>query len=492
MVNYVQKTKQKGKESALSVVITKLFKAEKSNDRLKIGLGISCVPELIGSEENNFNFNLEYLKRKKSSKAIKLIHRINDFERNINLTEQFFKVEKKVPSKFEFRDKLIQLLAQDGLISYNNSNSTIIEENIYFDSFIDSFIKENICTNQRLRNYKADSTIAKYKVIHKHLVKYQLWKKLRLKMIDITNNDLIKIVDSVNTLNLDKKTPVYLENDLKKFATSIDLNYLLKINHRNTRNEKGMSEVTARNILSNLKTFVKHAQKKNLMLGVNLNDDTLNYSVNHNAKSNLYYSNELLEHIYDYDPLNVKTQIAKDYILIASLSGMRYQSVCELNEYSIKELKNEEGESFYAMANIARKTRNELLSPIFKPVKEIYLRNECFPTFPDLVSLNKYIKELFTEMNINDEINYVEYIYNYQVIESKRKISDIASSHDNRGSFITNLNLMYVDPHIVKAMTHEKIHDRSSHQIYLKRKMDDLAIQFYNHTKNLNSRVYTY
>jgi len=491
MVSYTLKSKTEGKESALSVIITKLFKSEKFNDRLKISLGVSVAPELIGEREENFRFDLDCLKRKKSSKALSLVKRIADFERNISLTEQFFQVEKRIPSKGEFRDKLYQLLDEDGLVQ-NKIKTVVPDEEIYFDSFVASFINSCIDNSKRVRDYRSQDTIAKYKVNHKHLVKYQLHNKVRLKMDELINEDLIKIVDNVNYINMFSDRVDYKQSDLLKYASSINIAYFLKVKKRKSRNPNGISETTARNVMSNLKTFVKQAQKKKYILGINLNDDSLNYKISPNAKAELFYTNELLEKIYDFQPKSLKTKLAKEYILIAALTGMRYQSVVLLKDYKLKELFNQTGEKFYAITNMSRKTGNELLSPIFKPVGEIYKFHGKFPDFPDLVTLNTYIRQLFKEMNISDLIKYVEHIYGGEIIETKKLVADVASSHDNRGSFITNLNLLDVDPLIVKKMTHEHIYERSSHQIYLKRSMDDLAIQFYNKTKNLKSRVYTY
>lgn len=200
MISYNQKTKKEGKECAVSVIITQLFQSEKTNDRLRISLGISIEPENVGTKESNFKFDLNYLKRKKSNKAIALVKRINDFDRNINLTNQYFQVEKRIPTKEEFKVKLYELLVEDGLIEGNRIHEVISkpDHEIYFDSMIAYYINSCNEMNKRSEGFKATSTIAKYMVNFKHYIHFQIRKRKQFTMDEITNETLLEVVEDVN------------------------------------------------------------------------------------------------------------------------------------------------------------------------------------------------------------------------------------------------------------------------------------------------------
>lgn len=495
MISYNQKTKKEGKECAVSVIITQLFQSEKTNDRLRISLGISIEPENVGTKESNFKFDLNYLKRKKSNKAIALVKRINDFDRNINLTNQYFQVEKRIPTKEEFKLKLFELLVQDGLIEGKRMHEleSKPDHEIYFDSMIANYINSCIEMNKRSEGFKAPSTIAKYMVNFKHFIHYQISQKKRYKMDEVTNEMLLDIVESVNLRTKWGSNVVkYSDIEIKNYAQAIDVDYFNKVPKKRTRNPEGMSQNSARNILSNLKTFVKQAQKKGYMLGVNLNDEHLHIKATANAKSDVYYTEKFLEAIFQHEPSNEKTALARKYIILASSTGMRYNSISKLYNEKPKVITDEVGNDIMVVDNKSSKTGHELYSPLFKGAREVYETNMAFPEFPDLVLLNSYIRELFVEMEIDEEIDYNEHIYGLGTITTRKKLSDVASSHDNRSSFITNLNELMVDPLLIKRMTHEEIYERSSHQIYVKRKKEDLARQFYKHTKDLQSEIYQY
>ena len=188
--------------------------------------------------------------------------------------------------------------------------------------------------------------------------------------------------------------------------------------------------------------------------------------------------------IIESKPKSKLTQNARDYVILASTTGMRYQSIIELSSQKIEYI-NVDGDNIPIVKNIAKKTDDITYSILFKHALEIYRSNrDSFPKFYALSYLNDGLRKLFRELKINDKLSINHNTYGGVDFVTQELVSDHLSSHDCRSSFITNLLLHGVNRDTVKSMTHEHS-ERDSFSLYDKTTTLDKVKLFYLATNKM-------
>lgn len=472
MLQFHLKEKRIGKSSPVNAFITGVFRSENyKNERIKIGVGISIMPERFGKKENNYRYDKELVKNGRSHEAILLYQKIKKFKKKYKLLNLHYEMQNYIPTREEYKTEIKKLLVNDNIIT--ERGVTKPAEKNYFDSFI-----KNCIESDRHSKILKESTIKLYENILKHLLNYQEYHKTRLEIENIKVKTIIDIIDVANQIQLG-------EIVLKK-------NYITKL--QRTRNVNGYSVEYVNSLRSRLIALLKRVDTDEINLSINFMDARLKKIKSKNAKK-LYYDENLLQKIIDHKPLCNRTKRAKEYILVASAFGMRHQSVNALTGQSAQIINNDNGDVFFVVKNEAMKTSITILSPVFKPVQKILDQNDgLFPKFLQLNYLSKAIRDLFEEMAVDDEVEYHEYVYNKGIISSKKKLTEIASSHDCRKSFITNLKKLGVNSDVIRSMTHETLGDdgTGSFNVYDASNAQDRVKTFYESTKQLNSKIYTY
>ena len=205
-----------------------------------------------------------------------------------------------------------------------------------------------------------------------------------------------------------------------------------------------------------------------------------------------YFDEEILIKIYNHQPQSLVTQHAKDFIMIASTTGMRHQSVAMIYDEQPIEIFTSNGEKFYAVKNQADKTGIKLLSPVLKPAMEVFNRLGKFPSYNSVTTITRQIRRLLIEIGIEDEVNLTKTIFGVGEVKVTKKLNEVASSHVCRASFITDALNLRMDRNKVKMMTHQGMNDGTAFSLYDKRSELDRAIQFYEASKDLKSTFFTY
>ena len=95
-------------------------------------------------------------------------------------------------------------------------------------------------------------------------------------------------------------------------------------------------------------------------------------------------------------------------------------------------------------------------------------------------------------MKVNDKVTLERTIYGVGKVNEVKKMTQVASSHVCRASFITNLLNLRVDRNKVQMMTHKAMSDNSAFSLYDKRSEIDRAIEFFDATKDLDSEFFRY
>ncbi|MFV0188485.1 hypothetical protein OBK29_00860 [Empedobacter falsenii] len=484
MITYILKNKIEGKESSVQVVIANFFN---ENKRLKLGLGVSITPEefgvkgvmdpVTGKITDNYVYNKDFLNKSRKPNTIKLKTSIAIFESCVQESILYFQNLGKLPSAEDFRIKLDELRVGKGILSPTKVKNQEVKEKInknMVSEFINYYI--NDCKFQLDNNTPivGIETIKSYIKTYKHWLNYEQYKKRKFIFSELDEEVIVEFQHVTNKIKTGKIN--LKSNNLK--------------NKKPTFSEEGYSKQSIDNLCDSFISLVNKASAEGINNKINLKSPKIKIK-NAGKRKRFYLSEDILLKIYDYQPTSKLLQNAKDYIILASTTGMRYQSVRELKNYKIGFITIENKEIAIAR-NIARKTNDDTFSIVFKPALDIYKRNDnSFPHIYSLAYLNEGIRKLFKALNIKDKF-YLEYnVFGTQKESTEELVSDYISSHVMRSTFITNLVNYGVNDSIVKSMTHE--HDSGDVlNSYVNATALDRVKTFYHNTKDLNSEFYIY
>lgn len=127
-----------------------------------------------------------------------------------------------------------------------------------------------------------------------------------------------------------------------------------------------------------------------------------------------------------------------------------------------------------------------------KPALEVYKRLGEFPKYDSVTTITRQIRALLLEMKVNDKVTLERTIFGVGKVNEVKKMTQVASSHVCRASFITNLLNLRIDRNKVQMMTHKAMSDNSAFSLYDKRSEVDRAIDFFEATKNSESIFFKY
>lgn len=201
------------------------------------------------------------------------------------------------------------------------------------------------------------------------------------------------------------------------------------------------------------------------------------------TQKDIYVNLPDLNKILKYEPISDNLQLAKDYCILASLTGMRFESLQIAYLESIQKHKD-----FFYIHSKQNKTDTECFIPLMKPVLDILKKyNNRFPKFPANHILNKDLKDLFELSGIDTIIDITHDTYKSKTIIEKKKIYQIISTHDFRKSFVTNLNNLNIEETIIMAITHpNKKPKHAMSAVYNKSTLLDKAVKFHNEVNRVN------
>lgn len=146
----------------------------------------------------------------------------------------------------------------------------------------------------------------------------------------------------------------------------------------------------------------------------------------------IYLNNKELDSIYELE-LEGKHDIARDFFLISSYSGLRISDFLKLTKDNIKDL---DGTPVFILK--VTKTQRQLIIPIHPRILEILdKRNGNFPRKITEQHINKALKDIGQDAGINETIKIEKTIGGKRTIIEKKKY-DLITAHSGRRTFCTN------------------------------------------------------
>ena len=217
----------------------------------------------------------------------------------------------------------------------------------------------------------------------------------------------------------------------------------------------------------------KAAVKDGISINLDLNDTNLINEATTDAskKTSAYLKESEILDVIKYIPSTDYQKLAKEYIILACLTGMRLQSMREASNRQI-EFYSENKTSFYYIHTYQEKTSSECLTPLFSLAYSlINSNNNKFPNFKDikLQNLNENIRRVLSDIGI---LNF-----------------ELFSTHNMRSSFATNLDKLGISEYFINLVTHPAKKNKStSLHVYIKTNMLEKATIFTNEIIRINKQ----
>jgi len=450
---YILKAKTKVLEDRISpelalVEISGAFGYKTDNtkkiyNKFQYSLEASIIPKHFGTIKEkrgiqNYVYNKEVVEaNSKYNKPFR--NAVKDFETNIENVRINFK--DKQPTAKEVKDYLM-------LISKRSERKTIEFHTII--NFLQNQIKhlESIIGQGRKDEVK-NTTINSFRNLIPILNRYT----------EATKTELL-------FENLDEKTYRDIWNVVNNIRTG-----KVKIESYTQKPKAPLAQNTIKAYQTYFIKLCKLAQKNSIDIKLDLTDTNLinEATQEHNDKTQAFLKETDIEKVINYIPTNTSLKLARNYIIIASQTGMRLQSMLEANNRKI-ELIKENDYDFYYIHTFQEKTKTQCFTPLFKIAFQIIKdNNNHFPNFNELKlsNLNNNIRKVLLTVGIEN--------------------SKLISTHNLRSSFVSNLSILGLTESVISYVTHPAKKDKNtSAYIYDRRDYTDKAKMFVDEINRVN------
>tara|TARA_R110002049_G_scaffold268752_1_gene445476 strand:+ start:548 stop:1948 length:1401 start_codon:yes stop_codon:yes gene_type:complete len=432
----------------------------------RISLKSTILPEHFGLIEDNFKFNQQvFLRSTRNNASIRT--KMTKLQSAINTLENKYVLADILPEPNDFKNDL--------LIELGRNKKEIVEDKKILDYLYDHIKSSEADSGLSKRDSITQNTIKTYKTVSHLVENYQLATKEKLtfqnfdkskywyfwEIQDEILKDNIKI-DNPNQPKKQRKQPHgYLVNSLRKYQTTFA-------------------------------KVLKNAYEDGIEMVLNVYDKNLVLEKVDSSKD-IYVTELEIQKIIDADvAFNEDLQMAKDYLIIGSLTGMRYESMFDTKNSKVKTFK-EDGYCFDYIHSKQNKTKTEVYMPLLKPVKEILAKTENkFPIVKSNSVINKKLKELFKHLKIDSLEDVTLKTYRSDVIHQRKEKHQLISTHDCKKTFYTNLFNNKVNPVAIDNMTHpDATPQNRMAKVYNKSNMLDKAKMFVDEINKIDSKIYS-
>jgi integrase len=478
-LNYILESKSKNvddrlKDELITAIVHsgfyKIIDGVKKYERFKISLQATIKPKNFGLKEKNFKFDQTIFdKFSKTNGGVST--KMNLLETKIETLYSNYLLTSRHPSAIEFKKALLVQMER---------KQADVRETVTIKTYLANKIKEiEKDVDSGKRSALKDSSIKPYVTLLNYIKKYELAKNIILtfeNFNEVMYWDFWEVQDSI--LNGSIVIPRIEGVPVQRIKPN---GFLVN------------------GIVKYQKTFMRvlrMALDDKLDININILDKNLVLEETANSKD-IYIDEDELQKIVDYAATSAEMQMAKDYVILASLTGMRYESMVDAFKSKIEVFKSKK-HNFSHIHSKQIKTGTECIIPLFKPVLNVLDNyDNKFPKFIDNSRINGLIKILFSDVGVIFETVVKNYYYKKGLIEETKKVSDIVTTHDFRKSFSTNLYLKQVAQTQIDNVTHpDKKPDNKMAAVYNKASMLDNAKLFVDEVVKANklnqSSLYTF
>lgn len=439
-------------------------------NRFKYSLKANILPKNFGLPEENYRFNKEVFdKYSRTNRGIKSL--MEHFEDKIDLLHSNYVKNGENPSANEFKRDL------EILIGRKEKDKKI---QLTVHEFLNQKIKDDLENmNSAKKDAIKENTIKSYNTLSNYIENYEFVTKRTLTFDDLNEKVYWNFWD--------------IQDDILRG------NIEISIEGRGRKQQIKPMGFLVNSIVKYQKSLIKalrDAKETGIQVNLDLDDINLVLEEKPNSKD-LYLSENMLNKIISADNVSNELSQARDYVVLASLLGMRYESMEEAANKNV-ELFKDKNYNFYHIHSKQNKTGTEVIIPIMKPALNIIKKYDFrFPKFASNQEINRWVKQLFKFLKINNKEELIYHTYKLGVIKVSKPISEIISTHDFRKTFYSNLILLNAEERFIDSVTHpDKAKSNKMNKVYDRVKMLDKAKQFYDEINRVNkikkSQIYSF
>jgi len=444
----------------------------KSNKRAKpfrVALNASIEPVMFGKANCNFKFDEEVFKKATRNNAT-IRTKMGRLQESIDLLVDRYVLADIVPPPSQFKsDLLVELGRVKREIAGEHSILAFLYNKIEKD-------EENLLGNKRSKLSK--DTIKIYKSLSHHIENYEIATSEKLTFEGFDNDKYWEFWNVINDIFKDKIKVINPKQPRKQ-----------------RKNKTGYASSAIQKYQKNLMKVMRDARKSKTIKSIALDfDDEDLILADTEAMKKIYVNIDELKLILDSNVEdNYDLQKAKDYVVLSTLMGMRYQSMVEARNEKV-EVYIDDDYDFQYIHSRQNKTKTEVCIPLLEPVKEVLSRhNNEFPKIPDNQLINKYIKSLFDYVGINDNVKLTRVTYNNGTLISTVSKAEVISTHDSKGGFYSNLRILGMKENAIDNITHpDKPKKNVMAKFYDKTDMLDRAKMFVDEINKIDSEIYKF
>ncbi|PQJ31907.1 hypothetical protein BST92_08195 [Nonlabens arenilitoris] len=438
---------------------------KKSYKPFRISLKKSIKPEQFGIEDDNFKHDEAiFSKSQRNNSTIR--RAMNKLEDAIDEVYKEYDRKGEIPNPREFKEQVeIQLGRKASIIQ---EQPTILE---YLYSRIDKD-EENL--RRGVQKKRKKSTIKTYNTLARDLENYHLATGNSLRFETFTNDTFWNFFDILDDI-LKGKYNIQNPNQPRKQIVK----------------EYGFLKNSLRKKQTSFLSLFKEALEKGITSDFNPNQKSLLVERSESSKDLYIKENELQSIIEANVSHDTALLNAKEYILIASLTASRNETMNDLHKEAIQTYVSDEI-SFDYFHSKHNKTGTECFIPILKPIAEIIKNhNGTFPKFYANANINSNLKELFEVIGLEREITIKSDTYRNGLFKEKKKLFEAISTHDAKKTFTSILANYQIPENIVSNVTHpDKPSKNRMFDTYNKQTMLDKAKQFAKEINKINSDIF--
>lgn len=442
-------------------------KGKKRYVPFRISLKGSILPERFGLVSSNFKFDNDVFKKATRNNA-SIRTKISRLEIAIDKLVDRYELKEVVPSPEKFKNDL--------LIELGRNKKIEEQEKGILDYLYEKINKGEKDSTLNKRNSLSLNTIKTYKTVSHLIENYQIATKEILTFENFDKDKYWNFWDILNDI-LNDEIKISNPNQPRKQIKQ-DYGYLVS---------------TVRKYQSTLIRTMKDALEDNIVMTLNVFDKNLILEKSEASKDIYVTENELLKIIEFNVGDDEEMKMAKEYFIIGSLTGMRYESMRDTKNSKV-ETYAEEGYNFEYIHSKQNKTSTEVFIPLLALVKDILAKtNNEFPEVKSNPVINARLKKLFKFLEIDSLEDVTLKTYRSGEIKLKKPKYEIVTTHDCKKTFYTNLYKNKVNPTAIDNITHPDATPKNRMaKIYNKTNMLDKAKMFVDEIYKIESEIYKF
>ncbi len=449
------RTRQELVMAEVNAGFIEIINGKRKYKRFKVSLEERIHPDNFGYLKENYKFNKYLLesysnRTKKSSLQLKM----NRLENDVIQVYHYFLSNLEQPSSEEFKRELLTRMGRTLRYKEIQTFPTLKEA-------IAKVIDDERKMLRSASDKKRENTIKTYNTLLHYIERYE----------HVTSKTLeLNAFDKPTYLHFWK-----IQNDIVKGLIVCEIEGQRKV----AKTSYGMLSSSVNKYQNLMKTLIKRTGHD---IQLDFNEKGLIAQKTSNRKD-LYLTSDELNKIINFKSTDSKLVQAQDYVILASMMGMRHESMSEAFDKSIQT--NESNSSgFCYIHSKQNKTNTEAYIPLFKPALDILQKHDNrFPKFPENSKINKYVKELLKEIGITRKEKLKFFPYLDKPFELEEPIYNLISTHDFRKTFYTNLSILNVSESTIDLVTHPSKSSAKMSRVYDKSTLLDRARKFYNEVR---------